>query len=121
MNATRRLAQPARRNGPARRRGPGVSRTWPARDRPFSADPLRPYPHCHIGFRLHWIGVVMGVLHLVSWLAVVNAFITGAFIAYVYGYAHRRGHGPAILHATAFHAAINLVGWIMLVVSRGPG
>ena len=61
---------------------------------------------------------LMAILHLVSLLAVVNAFITGAFIASVYWHAHRRGHGAAILHATVFHAAINLVGWVMLVVSR---
>jgi hypothetical protein len=61
---------------------------------------------------------VMAVLHLVSAMAVINALITGAFIAYTYSHALRRGHGNAILHATVFHGAINLVGWVMLRVSR---
>ena len=68
------------------------------------------------GLFLFVSAAVVAVLHLVSWLAVVNAFITGAFIDW---YALRqRGHGSAILHATAFHSAINLVGWVMLLASR---
>ena len=76
----------------------------------------RPMPR---GLFLVVSAAVMALLHLVSWLAVINAFITGAFIAYVFWYAHRQGgHGSAILHATAFHGAINLVGWAMLLASR---
>jgi Type II CAAX prenyl endopeptidase Rce1-like len=56
----------------------------------------------------------MTVLHLVSPMAMIDALITGAFIAWVYALAVRRGHDQAILHAMTFHAAINLVGWLTL-------
>jgi membrane protease YdiL (CAAX protease family) len=76
---------------------------------------LRPMPR---GLFIIVSGLLMAVLHLVSLMAVINAFITGAFIAYVYCHALRRGHGTAILHATVFHSAINLVGWVVLMLNR---
>jgi hypothetical protein len=63
---------------------------------------------------------LMALLHFVSVVAVANAAITGAFIAYVYAAAaSRRGQSRAFLHAFTFHAAINLVGWVLYLVNIG--
>jgi hypothetical protein len=60
--------------------------------------------------------VMMAALHLVSPMAVINALITGAFIAGAYALASRRGQLDAFVHATAFHGAINLVGWVIALL-----
>lgn len=71
--------------------------------------PVRPWLFVTVSASL------MALLHMISVMVVVNALITGAFIAFVYAQHAPRRHSTAILHAFAFHGAINLVGWVMLV------
>jgi hypothetical protein len=47
--------------------------------------------------------------------AILPSFITGAFLAYCYAHFAPAGVGKAILATSMFHAAVNLVGWTMLV------
>jgi len=49
--------------------------------------------------------------------ALVPSLITGAFLAYCYAHFARRSAGKAILATTVFHGAINIVGWVMLMIS----
>ena len=47
--------------------------------------------------------------------AILPSFITGAFLAYCYAHFAPSGVLKAILATSIFHAAINLVGWTMLM------
>ena len=58
---------------------------------------------------------LMSLLHLISLIAILDSAITGAFIAFVYAAAARRGQKIAFVHAFSFHSAINLIGWLMLL------
>ena len=60
--------------------------------------------------------LVMTLLHPML-AALAPSFITGAFLAYCYAHFACRGAGQAILAATVFHGAINIVGWVMMMVS----
>jgi hypothetical protein len=51
--------------------------------------------------------------------AILPSFITGAFLACCYAHFAPVGVGRAILATSIFHAAINVVGWT-LVVWPGP-
>ena len=50
-------------------------------------------------------------------IALYPTVVTGVFLAYCYAHFVVRGAIWAIAYTTAFHAAINIVGWTMLVVS----
>ena len=58
--------------------------------------------------------VAMTLLHLVPSI-ILPAFISGVFLAYCYAYFAPRGFGYAVTYTTAFHGAINIVGWTMIV------
>lgn len=59
---------------------------------------------------------IMALLHFDAWpLAIVPSLITGTFLAYVYGHFAPRGFGQALLHTAVYHAAINIIGWFMIV------
>jgi hypothetical protein len=63
-------------------------------------------------------GMIMTLVHIGAWpAALLPSFVTGAFLAYTYGHFAVRRLGSAILHTWAFHAAINIVGWILVVGS----
>jgi hypothetical protein len=62
--------------------------------------------------------LIMVLLHPLTPIVILMAFITGCFLAYVYAHFAPRSQWKAFLHAALFHAAINLVGWTMLLV--GP-
>lgn len=69
----------------------------------------------------HWPFVfvsatAMVVLHPLVPTVIVFAFITGAFLAYVYAHFAPTSHLKAFLHTAVFHAGINLVGWTMIFV-----
>jgi len=57
----------------------------------------------------------MAVLHPVLG-AVLPSLITGAFLAYCYAHFARRNAWQAVLATTIFHGAINIVGWIMILM-----
>ncbi len=59
---------------------------------------------------------VMALLHPML-AALAPSFITGAFLAYCYSHFAQRRAWQAILAATVFHGAINIVGWVMMMVS----
>ncbi len=58
---------------------------------------------------------VMVVLHPPFGLHWVPTFITGLFLAFTYSHFVRRSHGAAIAATIAFHAAINVVGVVVLM------
>jgi hypothetical protein len=60
---------------------------------------------------------VMVLLHPLTPMVAVMAFITGAFLAYVYAHFAPQGGVKAFLHTAVFHAAINLVGFTMILIS----
>jgi hypothetical protein len=60
-------------------------------------------------------GLAMVVAHPLVMPTIVFAFITVAFLAYVYFQFAPESHGKAFLHTTVFHAGINLTGWSMLM------
>jgi hypothetical protein len=60
---------------------------------------------------------IMVLLHPLTPVVVVMAFITGAFLGYVYAHFARYSQGKAFLHTATFHAAINAVGWVMLLLN----
>jgi len=60
--------------------------------------------------------LLMALLHPML-AAVLPSLITGAFLAYCYAHFACRSAGRAILATTAFHGAINAVGWTMIVLS----
>jgi len=47
--------------------------------------------------------------------AILPSLITGLFLAYCYAHFANRNFGSAFFYTTAFHAAINIVGWSMIV------
>jgi hypothetical protein len=57
---------------------------------------------------------MMALLHPIL-AALMPAFVTGAFLAYCYQHFAPVGIWRAIAGTWAFHGAINLVGWTMLV------
>jgi hypothetical protein len=60
--------------------------------------------------------VIMALLHMGAWpVAILPSLVTGGFLAYTYGHFAVRGFGPAVLHTSVFHAAINIVGWVLVV------
>ena len=60
---------------------------------------------------------IMALLHIGAWpSAILPSLVTGGFLAYTYGHFAVRGAGPAILHTWVFHAAINIVGWLLIFV-----
>ena len=62
--------------------------------------------------------LVMVVLHPLTPVVIVMAFITGSFLAYVYAHFAPSSHAKAFLHTAVFHAGINLVGWTMLMAAQ---
>jgi hypothetical protein len=61
--------------------------------------------------------LAMVVLHPLTPRVITFAFITGAFLAYVYYRFAAEDHRKAFLHTAVFHAGINIVGWTMIVIS----
>jgi len=59
---------------------------------------------------------VMAMFHPIL-AAVLPAFVAGAFLAYCYAHFAPSGIWRAILTTAGFHAAINVVGWTILVIS----
>lgn len=66
-----------------------------------------------------WLFVILSAMLMVilhpMLAAVVPSFVTGLFLAYCYGHFAVRNFGSALMYTTAFHAAINIVGWSMIV------
>jgi hypothetical protein len=60
--------------------------------------------------------LAMVVLHPLLPVVIVMAFVTGSFLAYVYAHFAQQSHAKAFLHTAVFHAAINLVGWTILMI-----
>jgi hypothetical protein len=60
--------------------------------------------------------VLMVLLHPFTPIVMTMAFITGAFLAYVYYHFAGRSQVVAFLHTAIFHSAINLVGWTALLI-----
>ena len=60
---------------------------------------------------------LMVLLHPITPHVVAFAFITGAFLAYVYDHFALESHFKAFLHTAVFHAAINMVGWSMMFIA----
>jgi hypothetical protein len=59
---------------------------------------------------------IMALLHFFAWpFAIIPSLITGVFLAYVYGHFAPRGFGYSLLYTSAFHAAINIIGWLMII------
>jgi hypothetical protein len=59
---------------------------------------------------------MMALLHFFAWpLAIMPSLATGAFLAYIYGHFAPHSFGYALLHTSVFHAAINIIGWLMIV------
>jgi hypothetical protein len=44
--------------------------------------------------------------------ATLASLATGVFLGYCYAHFMHTGHRAAILHTTAFHGGINIIGWI---------
>jgi hypothetical protein len=60
--------------------------------------------------------VIMALLHMAGWpVAILPALATGGFLAYTYGHFAVHGLGSAVLHTSLFHAAINIVGWVLVI------
>lgn len=68
-----------------------------------------------------WLFVIISAFLMVllhpMLVAVVPSLITGLFLAYCYAHFAARSFGFALLYTTAFHAAINIVGWTIIVFS----
>jgi len=60
---------------------------------------------------------LMVLLHPITPMVVVMAFITGAFLGYVYAHFAPQSDLKAFLHTAVFHAAINIVGFTMLLIT----
>lgn len=76
----------------------------------------------HVELRSPWrfvfvSAMAMVLLHPLTPAVVVMAFVTGAFLAYVYFHFAPHGFATAFTHTATFHAAINLVGWTMILIS----
>jgi hypothetical protein len=74
-----------------------------------------------VGKRPWWFvavsAMIMALLHLGAWpSAILPSLVTGSFLAYTYGHFVVRGWRPAALHTCVFHAGINIVGWVLLVI-----
>ena len=62
--------------------------------------------------------LLMVLLHAGAWpAAILPSFVTGAFLAYVYGHFAPASVRNAFLHTAVFHAAINLVGCTLIALS----
>lgn len=66
-----------------------------------------------------WLFVIISAMLMVllhpMLAAIVPSLVTGLFLAYCYAHFAARNFGSALLYTTAFHAAINVVGWSMIV------
>ncbi len=59
--------------------------------------------------------LIMALLHMGAWpSAILPSVVTGSFLAYTYSHFVACGTGTALLHTCVFHAAINLVGWLLI-------
>jgi hypothetical protein len=67
---------------------------------------VRPFVFCS--------AMTMVLLHPLTPVVFVFAFITGCFLAYVYSHFAPINHIRAIKHTSAFHMGINLVGWLLM-------
>ena len=59
-------------------------------------------------------GGIMGVLHLPY--ALPCGFVTGLFLAYCYAHFAKRSHWLAFAATALYHAAINVVGFVLLAL-----
>lgn len=66
-----------------------------------------------------WLFIIISAMLMVllhpMLAAILPSLITGLFLAYCYAHFANRNFGSALLYTTAFHAAINIVGWSMIV------
>ena len=60
---------------------------------------------------------IMVLLHPLTPVVMAMAFITGAFLAYVYFHFAAQGHLKAFFHTAVFHSAINVIGWTMILIN----
>lgn len=59
--------------------------------------------------------LIMALLHMGAWpSAILPSLVTGSFLAYTYNHFVTCGTATALLHTCVFHAAINLVGWVLM-------
>lgn len=75
----------------------------------FGRTPQSPWPFVIVA------ALAMVVLHPLVPTVVVFAFITGAFLGYVYVHFAPRSRWKAFLHTVVFHAGINLIGWLTIL------
>ncbi|MHC4543440.1 MAG: hypothetical protein ACYTDW_00620 [Planctomycetota bacterium] len=66
-----------------------------------------------------WLFIIISALLMVllhpMLAAILPSLITGLFLAYCYAHFANRNFSSALLYTAAFHAAINIVGWTMIV------
>jgi len=62
--------------------------------------------------------MLMTLLHPIL-AALIPAFVTGLFLAYCYAHFAARNFVAALLYTTAFHGAINIIGWSMIMLGGG--
>jgi len=61
------------------------------------------------------ISAMLMVLSHPMLAAIIPSFITGFCLAYCYAHFAFRGFGYAIMYTAGFHAAINIIGWTLIV------
>jgi hypothetical protein len=71
---------------------------------------VRPFVFCS--------AIAMVLLHPLTPVVSIFAFITGSFLAYVYAHFAPINHIRAIKHTAAFHMGINLVGWVLMLLQH---
>jgi hypothetical protein len=63
-------------------------------------------------------GLLMALLHAGAWpAAILPSFMTGGFLAYTYAHFAPMGFAQAFTHTSAFHAAINIIGCILIAIA----
>jgi hypothetical protein len=70
-------------------------------------------PHRPWGFVLI-SAALMAALHA-DLASILPSLVTGAFLAYCFAHFANNGLGKAVIATAGFHAAINLIGWVVLV------
>lgn len=75
----------------------------------FRRTPQSPWPFVVVA------ALAMVVLHPLVPPVILFAFITGAFLGYVYVHFALLSRWKAFLHTVVFHAGINLIGWLTML------
>lgn len=78
----------------------------------------------YAGCRRHWpfialSALIMVALHPLEPRTITATTITGSFLAYTFAHFAPTSRGRAFLATAVFHAAINMVGFAMVLSTRG--